>query len=101
MSRNIAIVIPSRKPCTQTSVAIDNTSTLLLAANGNRSLMEFQNRSDVDIYLSFDGDAADADGFVLVANGGSWSSGLVVSTDAVYAITASGSSKKIAVKEMS
>lgn len=66
-----SLVEPVRVSCTDTTVAVQVTSTVVLAANTARKLLILKNNSASNpVHVSFDGDAADTDDMKLAAGEG-------------------------------
>ena len=87
-------------PTTQTQVPVNDTTTLVLAANLNRQYVALKNVSDTQISLKIDAAAVVEDGTVLEA-GESYEMSEAIGnlvTGAINGITASGT-KVIAVYE--
>ena len=87
-------------PTTQTQVSVGNTTTLVLAANGNRQYASFKNVSDTQISLKV-GAAAVVEDAIVLESGESYEMSEAIGnlvTGAVNGITASGT-KVMAVYE--
>jgi len=72
-------------------VSVGNTSTTILAANASRRFLWITNTGTNDIYINF-GAAATTSKHLIKASGGTVLFDQTVPTQAVYGITASGSS---------
>lgn len=76
---------------------VTNASQQLLGENHARRYLYIQNKGSAAVYINFGAAATAANGILLAASGGSWSTN-IAPVDSVHAIAASGSNAVVVVQ---